>query len=90
MTSLENYEEIMALQRQMASRVVQENEMDLQLKLLDIINDLVKNKQQQVQKAKVFTIAEMEGIADEQCARLLQSLDDLGYIRIVGAYVKRA
>ena len=35
--SIEEFEEIMNLQRQMASRVVEENEMEMQLKLLEVM-----------------------------------------------------
>lgn len=88
---LEDVEEIMNLHRKMASRVVQENEMELQLKLLEIINSLVPNAQKQIQKAKILTVAEMEGITYDQATRLLKTLEDLGYIRQVSpGYFKRS
>lgn len=88
---LEDVEEIMNLQRRMASRVVQENEMELQLKVLDIIQSLVPNAQKQVQKAKILTVAEMEGISADDTARILKTLEDLGYIKQVSpGYYKKA
>jgi ribosomal protein S25 len=87
---LEDVEEIMNLHRKMASRVVQENEMELQLKLLEIINSLVPNAQKQIQKAKILTVAEMEGISYDQAARILKTLEDMGYIKQVSpGYFKR-
>lgn len=77
----DEFEELMAFQRKLASMVVQENEMDLQLKVLDIINSLVKDRNQQVQKAKILTVAELDGIPDDQTLRILKALEDLGYIR---------
>ena len=88
---LEDVEEIMNLHRKMASRVVQENEMELQLKLLEIINSLVPNANNQIQKAKILTVAEMEGISYDQAARLLKTLEDMGYIKQVSpGYYKRS
>ena len=79
--SLETFEDAMNLQRKLASRVVQENEMELQMKVLEIITSLVKDRNAQVQKAKILTIAEMEGIADDQTTRILKILQDFGYIQ---------
>jgi DNA-binding IclR family transcriptional regulator len=78
---LESPDEILDLHRKLASRVVQENEMEQQLKLLDIIQSLVPNAQKQIQKAKILTVAEMEGIPAEQTMRLLQTLEQMGYIK---------
>jgi DNA-binding Lrp family transcriptional regulator len=87
---LEDVEQIMNLHRRMASRVVQENEMDLQLKILEVINSLQPNAQKQIQKAKILTVAEMEGISAEDTARVLKTLEDLGYIKQVSpGYYKK-
>lgn len=82
--SRENFDEIMNLQRQLASRVVQENEMDLQLKMLDIFNSLVTDRNKQVTAAQILTEAEFQGIPEDQGARLLKSLEDLGYVKRSG------
>jgi len=87
---LEDVEEIMNLHRKMASRVVQENEMELQMKVLEIIQSLVPNAQKQIQKAKILTVAEMEGVGADDTARILKTLEDLGYIKQVSpGYYKR-
>ena len=74
---LEDVEEIMNLHRKMASRVVQENEMELQMKVLEIIQSLVPNAQKQIQKAKILTVAEMEGVGADDTARILKTLRTL-------------
>ncbi len=79
--SLETFEDAMSLQRKLASRVVQENEMEMQMKILQILGALVKDRNGQVQKAKILTIAEMEGISDEQTLSILKSLEMLGYVK---------
>ena len=79
--SLEEFEEIMSLQRQMASRVVEENELELQLKLLDLINNLVTDRNRQISKAQILTVAEMEGIPEDEAARILDVLERMGHIK---------
>jgi predicted transcriptional regulator of viral defense system len=87
---LEDVDEIMAMHRRMASRVVQENEMELQMKVLEIVQSLVPNAQKQIQKAKILTVAEMEGIGYEQTTRILKTLEDMGYIKqVTPGYYKR-
>ena len=87
---LEDVDEIMNLHRRMASRVVQENEMELQMKVLEIIQSLVPNAQKQIQKAKILTVAEMEGVSADQTARILKTLEDMGYIKqATPGYYKR-
>jgi hypothetical protein len=87
---LEDVEHIMNLHRRMASRVVQENEMELQMKVLEIINSLVPNAQKQIQKAKILTVAEMEGISADDTARILKTLEDMGYVKQASpGYYKR-
>jgi predicted transcriptional regulator of viral defense system len=87
---LEDVEEIMNLHRRMASRVVQENEMELQLRVLEIVNSLQPNANKQLQKAKILTVAEMEGIGADDTARILKTLEDMGYIKQVSpGYYKR-
>ena len=88
---LEDVESIMNLHRRMASRVVQENEMEMQMKVLEIIQSLVPNANKQIQKAKILTVAEMEGIEYDECTRILKTLEDLGYIKqVTPGYYKKA
>jgi predicted transcriptional regulator of viral defense system len=87
---LEDVDEIMSLHRKLASRVVQENEMELQMKVLEIVQSISLNAQKQIQKAKILTVAEMEGIGTEQTMRVLKTLEDMGYIRqVTPGYYKR-
>jgi DNA-binding MarR family transcriptional regulator len=87
---LEDVEAIMNLQRRMASRVVQENELELQMKVLEIINSLPVSMKQ-VQKAKILTIAELEGLSYDDTTRILKTLEDMGYIKQISpGYYKRS
>ncbi len=81
---IDDFDEIMNMQRQLASRVVQENEMELQVKLLNIIQSVIKGPKRQAQVAEVFMEAEMQGISEDQTSNVLKTLEDLGYVRRVG------
>ena len=89
--SRENFDEIMQFQRQLASRVVQENELDLQMKILEIVHSLVTDKNKQVSAAQILVEAEYHGIPEDQALRILKTLDSLGHIRRVGpSHYRRA
>jgi ribosomal protein S25 len=89
MPGADDFDELMQFQRQLASSVVRENEMELQMRMLEVIDSLVKDKNKQVQKAKILTVAEMEGIAEDQAARILKSLEDLGYVKQAAGYYRK-
>lgn len=78
---MDEFDDIMNLQRQLASRVVEEQEMEMQMKMLEIINSLVTDRNRQVQKAKILAEAEIEGMQEDEAARLLKKLEDLNYVR---------
>jgi DNA-binding MarR family transcriptional regulator len=87
---LEDVDEIMNMHRKLASRVVQENEMETQLKVLEIVQSLQPNQNKQLQKAKILTVAELEGVSYEDTTRALRSLEGMGYIKEVSpGYFKR-
>lgn len=89
--SRENFDEILQFQRQLASRVVQENEMDLQLKMLEIFNSLVTDKNKQVSVAQIMTEAELQGVPEDQTVRILKTLEDMNYIKRSGpSHYRRA
>ena len=88
---LEDVDEIMSMHRKLASRVVQENEMETQLKVLEIIQSLQPNNNKQIQKAKILTVAEIEGIGYDDTIRAIKSLEGMGYIKeITPGYFKKS
>lgn len=82
---LDDFDELMDLQRKLASRVVQESEMELQMKLLEIINSLVADKNKQISKAQILTVAEMEGIPEDRAQQILKQLENMNYIKQAGS-----
>ena len=81
---LDDFDEIMNLQRQLASRVVQEDEMERQIQVLEIVNSLVKGPGQRVTRAQIFTEAEMEGIPADKTEQILKTLENLGHVKKLG------
>lgn len=78
--TMEDFDELLRIQRQMASRVAQESDTDRKLQLMDVINGLVTDKNKKVQVAQVVIEAGLEGIPEEECERLIDELLDLGFL----------
>lgn len=76
----EDFDELMRIQRQMAGRIVQESDDNLKLKMMDIVNDLVGNRNKPVQVELVILEADNEGIQEEDCLSVLDELVDLGFL----------
>lgn len=88
--TMEDFEELMRIQRQMAGRIVQESETDKKLKMMDVINNLVTARNKKVQIEQVILEAQLEGIAEDDAIGLIDDLADLGFIESEDGFVKRA
>ena len=87
---MENFDELMELQRQMAGRIVQESNDDLKLKMMDIVNDLAGNSNKKVHVESIIVEAGIQGIQEESCVRVLDDLVDIGFLtRPEDGFVKR-
>jgi len=74
-----DFDEIMNIQRLMASRIASENEVDYKLKIIDIINNLMCHKKF-VQVEEVIIEAEYESISEKLT---LEILDDLARDNVI-------
>lgn len=77
---MDSFEELMRVQRQMASRIMQESETDSKLQMMDIINNLVTDKNKKIQTEKVILEAQVEGMSEETAIRVIEELIDLGLL----------
>jgi len=82
------FDELMRIQRFMASRVAQESEMDAKIKLLELINQMQTDKKGRISKEKLLVEAEMNGLSENEVLRLLEELkrdhfivEEEGYLR---------
>ncbi len=83
--------ELLRIQRMMASRIIQETSVDNKIKLLDLINKLVSDRNRKVQKEVIIYEAQGEGFTEDEIIRLMDELIEDGLIAEPEmGYVKRA
>lgn len=81
------FDMLMDIQRNMASRIARENEMDNKVKLLTIIQSLVDAKTGKIAKEAVLIEAVQEGMLQAESEYLLKELVRDGTIRDVEGFV---
>ena len=84
-----DFEEIMRVQRMMASRIVEEQETDSKIRIMSIINELVTDKKKIIQKEAVLVEAQAEGFSEKEVERLLESLENDNFILQQQGYLKK-
>ena len=86
---MSDFDELMRIQRMMASRLMQEADTDNQIRLLDIIRD-VGGAKKRVPVEKVLLEARMQGLTDSEVMRILEQLkrdgllddSEQGYVKL--------
>jgi len=85
------FDELLRIQRMMASRIIQETTVDNKIQLLDLINKLVSDRNRKVQKESIIYEAQAEGFEESEILRLIDELIEDGMIvEPETGYVKRA
>ena len=82
-----DFDEIMKIQRLMASRIANENEVDNKLKIIDIINQLT-GKKKYVQVEEVIIEAEYQSISEGSTMHFLDELNKDNVIIMLDGRVK--
>ena len=77
---MNNFDELMKIQQQMAGRIMQENETDRKLELMDIINSLTTVRRPKIQVELVIIEAQNHGMTEEQAITTIDELLDFGFI----------
>jgi hypothetical protein len=86
-----DFEDLIRQQNIMFRSVAQENETDLQIKLMDIINSMVTDRNKKVQRAALIFQAQQEGMSESEADRILDILiADNIVMEPEPGYVKRA
>ena len=85
-----DFEDLMRIQRMMASRIASETETESKIKLMSIINDLVTDKNKKIHKEAMLVEAEAQGMTEAEVTRVLKSLkDDHFIIEPTEGFIKR-
>ncbi len=77
------FDELMRVQRNMASRLRQENELDRKVSLLSIIQGLNPDKKGRILTEQIMVEARDQGFSDEEVERLIDELERDGYLQRV-------
>lgn len=86
-----DFNDLLRIQRMMASRIIQETTVDNKIKLLDLVNKLVTDRNRKVQKETIIYEAGAEGFSEDETLRLLDELiSDNMLTEPEAGYVKRA
>ena len=76
-------DELMRLQRSMATRLRQENQIDSKVKLLSIIQGLNPDRKGRILTEQIVVEGVNEGFAEDEVDRILDELEQDGYLRRV-------
>lgn len=79
----DEFDELMRLQRNMASRLRHEEEMDRKVTLLSLIQGLNPDKKGRILTEQIMVEARQEGFTDEEVESLIDDLERDGYLRRV-------
>jgi DNA replicative helicase MCM subunit Mcm2 (Cdc46/Mcm family) len=86
-----DFDDLIRSQNMMLRDVADESETDSKIRIMDIINDLVTDRNRKVQKEAVLVEAEMRGIVESEANRIIDLLKSDGMIiEPEPGYVKRA
>lgn len=87
----DDFNELLRIQRMMAGRIIQETTVDNKIKLLDLVNKLVTDRNKKVQKEAIIYEAQAEGFVEDEILELIDELIDDGVLAEseIG-YVQRA
>lgn len=77
------FDELMRVQRSMASRLRQENELDRKVKLLSIIQGLNPDRKGRILTEQIVVEAVSEGFTEGDVESLLDELEKDGYLQRV-------
>jgi len=79
----EEFDELMRVQRSMASMLRRENDIDRKVKLMSIIQGLNPDKKGRILTAQIAHEAENEGFSEEELDGLIDGLEEDGYLKKV-------
>ncbi len=79
----DEFDELMRVQRTIAGRLRQENEMDQKVRLLSLIQGLNPDRKGRILTEQIVVEAVGEGFTDADVDRLLDSLEEDGYLKRV-------
>ena len=83
------FEQLLRYQRQMASAIINDAEIDTKIKILNLIDDMTKGKRKKIQMEQLLIEGQLEGISERDIRETLEKLKgdnlviepEVGYIQ---------
>ena len=69
-----DFEEILKIQRMMASKIMEESTTDSKIKMLGLIRNLATNKNKKIHVEEIIHESKYEGYSEDETIRLLEEL----------------
>ncbi len=69
-----DFEELLRIQRMMASRIVEESTTDAKIKLYNLISNITTGKKKRIPLEQIIIVAEEEGFTEREVMRILEEL----------------
>ncbi len=79
----DDFDDLMRVQRTMAGRLRQENEVDQKVKMLSLIQGLNPDKRGRILTEQIVVEGRQQGFTEDEVERLLDSLESDGYLKKV-------
>ena len=87
---MDNFEEIIKIQQMMSQKLMKEGKVDEKIKILDIINEMSRGSNKQIQVERIAIEAKLRGILETEITNILEELRKDGLIKRVGeGYIQR-
>lgn len=76
-----DFDDLLKIQRMMASKIMEESSVDSKIKLMDLLRELTGPKNKKLQTEEVLIEAQMRGFGENETLRLLEELLKDGFIK---------
>lgn len=88
---MNDFDDLLRIQRMMASKIMDESNVDSKIKLMDLVRDLAGSKNKKLQVEQVLIEAQTQGFGESETIRILEDLlkdkfiisPEEGYIKLV-------
>jgi len=77
-------EDLLRVQRMMASKIMDESSMDAKIKLYDLIREMPTGKNKTLQIEQIIIVAREEGFAENETLNMIDELEKDGFIKHTG------
>lgn len=76
-----SFNDLLRVQRMMASKIMDETAMDAKIKLLDLLREIPTGKNKNIQIEQIIIVAEEEGFSENDVRSMLDELERDGMVK---------